>query len=333
MRNAGQFLIDPTEFLGWFTGLGIAAVVLMLFTLSKLRSSYFQKLSPTITPENFSTGLAIGGGVSIVSTLVLTFLSFAFFGTVVNFTGAKLDPNVAEVAGIDQSQFAVASTPATARIAAHGAMQGARSPKARIVIVVAVILLVIGAGYAFTALELGFAGDFAAMSAGVALPEELTKAAAGLAILYLLFQTKEMSPTHFRRSVLAAFGIAGLGFGAGEALKYFGAYATQDAGIFIYVVRAVWCVTLHGSWTLIVGAILCSDLPQDPQELEKKGMDVFYAVLLACIPTILAHGLYNTCCEHAGILLWIVGGLSMFAAVCTIEAFCEDTEAPQEAAT
>ncbi|HIC89893.1 MAG TPA: PrsW family intramembrane metalloprotease, partial [Anaerolineae bacterium] len=319
--------------LGWFIGFGIAAVVLMLFTLSKLRSSYVQKLSPTITADNFIAGLAIGGGVSIVSTLVLTFLSLAFFGTVIKFTGAKIDPTVAEVAGIDQSQFAVANTPWTGRIAAQGARQAARNPRSRIVLVVGIILLAIGAGYAFTALELGFAGDFAAMSAGVALPEELTKAAAGLAILYLLFQTKDMSPTQFRRSVLAAFGIAGLGFGAAEALKYFGAYATQDAGVFIYAVRAVWCVTLHGSWTLIVGAILCSSLPQDPQELEKKGTDVFYAVLLACIPMLLAHGLYNACCEHAGILLWIVGGLSMFAADCTIEACCDDTEAPQEAAS
>ncbi len=36
MHRAGQFLIEPSEFLGWFNALGIIAVAVMIFTLFKL---------------------------------------------------------------------------------------------------------------------------------------------------------------------------------------------------------------------------------------------------------------------------------------------------------
>jgi len=261
---------------------------------------------------------------------VLTLLSLEFFGTVVRITGAEVDPSIAEVTDVDVRQHD------NTRRTGYGQTyfpvlhslerEIERNPKALIFLfIVAVILLVIGAGYAFTALQLGFAADFAAMSAGVALPEELAKAAAGIAILYLLFRTKDMSVSQFRRCVLAAFGIAGLGFGAGEALKYFGAYSCQGAGILTYAVRAVWCVTLHGSWTLIVGAILSFALPNDPRQLEESAERLFYTTLLACIPSVLAHGLYDACCKHGAMLLWTVGGLSILTAVVLVEAFCDET--------
>jgi len=193
-----------------------------------------------------------------------------------------------------------------------------------VVLVVVSLALIIGAGYACTLLQLGFWGSFAAMSAGVALPEELTKAAAGLLILYLLFDTKSLSQVQFRRAVLAAFGIAGLGFGAGEALKYFGTYAQQDADIFWYGVRAVWCVTLHGAWTLLVGAMLTSFLSQDPTSLRNKKAATFYMLLLASILTAIAHGLYNTFCMQDSDIAWVVGGLSIFVALASIEGFLEE---------
>ncbi len=123
---------------------------------------------------------------------------------------------------------------------ARGLGAVAKNKAGLVAIVICILLLVIGAGYAFTVLKLGFWGSFAAMTAGVALPEELTKAAAGLLVLYMVFDTKPLSEIQFRRAILAAFGIAGLGFGAGEALKYFGVYAHEDAGLFWYGVRAVW---------------------------------------------------------------------------------------------
>ena len=329
MHRAGQFLVEPSEFLGWFNELGIVAVGVMVFTLFKLRANYLLRLSPGVSPEKFGVGLGVGGALSIVSTALLTTTSLLFFGTVVELTDTDVNQDRARAAGIDQNRYApTRANPALVYGAARGLGAASKNKAGPVVIVVGVLLLVVGAGYAFTLLKLGFWGSFAAMSAGVALPEELTKAAAGLLVLYMVFDTKSLSEIQFRRTVLAAFGIAGLGFGAGEALKYFGAYAHEDAGVFWYVVRAVWCVTLHGAWTLIIGAMLATSLPQDPKALENKKADTFGMLLGASVPTAIAHGLYNTCCEHEEVLWMIVGGLSIFVAMFVIEGFME--EKPQE---
>lgn len=329
MHRAGQFLVEPSAFLGWFNVLGIVAVGVMLFTLFKLRANYLLRLSPSVSPEKFGVGLGVGGALSIVSTLLLTTISLMSFGTVVELTNTDVNIDRARAAGIDQNRYApTRANPALVHGAARGLGAASKNKAGQVAIVVGILLLVVGAGYAFTLLELGFWGSFAAMSAGVALPEELTKAAAGLLVLYMVFDTKSLSEVQFRRAVLAAFGIAGLGFGSGEALKYFGAYAHENADVYWYGVRAVWCVTLHGAWTLIVGAILATSLPQDPKSLENKKADTFFMLLLASVPTAIAHGLYNTCCEHVKVLAWIVGGLSIFVAKVAIEDFLE--EKPQE---
>jgi hypothetical protein len=329
MHRAGQFLVEPNEFLGWFNPIGIVAVGVMLFTLFKLRANYLLRLSPSVSPEKFGVGLGVGGALSIVSTLLLTTTSLMFFETVVELTNADVNQDRARAAGIDQNRHAPTRVnPALVHGAARSLGAASKNKALLVAIAVGILLLVVGAGYAFTLLKLGFWGSFAAMSAGVALPEELTKAAAGLLVLYMLFDTKSLSEVQFRRTVLAAFGIAGLGFGAGEALKYFGAYAHEDAGVFWYGVRAVWCVTLHGAWTLIVGAMLATSLPQDPKGLGNKEADTFFMLLLASVPTAIAHGLYNTCCEHVEVLPWIVGGLSIFVAMAAIECFLQEN--PQE---
>lgn len=325
MARAGQFLVSPSEFLGWFTALGIAAVALMSFMLLTLRTHYLVRLSPTITTEKFGGGLAIGGALSIISTLLLTTTSFLLFGTVLELTEADVNPDRARAAGIDQSRYSSAR-PNAALV--HGAARGlgaaSKNKAVRVAIVVVLLLLVIGAGYAFTALKLGFWGSFAAMSAGVALPEELTKAFAGVLVLYLVYDTKSLSQIQFQRAVLAAFSIAGLGFGAGEALKYFGSYAKDDADAFWYGVRAVWCVTLHGAWTLIVGAFVMNYLPRDPNSLVNKKADTFFMLLVASMPTAIAHGLYNTCCGQGHVLLWIVGGASIVVAAWIVETSCQE---------
>ena len=111
-----------------------------------------------------------------------------------------------------------------------------------------------------------------------------------------------------------------------SALKYFGVYAHEDASAFWYGVRAVWCVTLHGAWTLIVGAMLATSLPQDPEALRNKKADTFFMLLVASIPTAIAHGLYNACCLQGEILLWVVGGLSLLVAHRAVEAFLEEKQ-------
>jgi hypothetical protein len=104
MHRAGQFLVEPSDFLGWFTGLGILAVVLMLFTLSKLRGGFLFRLSPGVTTEKFGVGLGVGGALSIVSTILLTTTSVMFLGTLVKLTGKDVNQDRARAAGIDQGR-------------------------------------------------------------------------------------------------------------------------------------------------------------------------------------------------------------------------------------
>ena len=328
MQSAGQFLVPLSAFFDWFNTPGIVAVGVMLFMLFKLRANYLLRLSTDITPEKFNIGLGVGSALSIVSTLLLTTTSLMFLENVVEMTGVGLNPDRAHAAGIDQTRYPATQPSSVGVMAAKGfGTAAAKNKYGQAVIVVSVLLLVIGAGYAFTMLNLSFWESFLAMSMGVGLPEELSKAAAGLLVLYMIFDTKSLSEFQFRRAVLAAFGIAGLGFGAGEALKYFGEYAHEGANAFAYGLRAVYCVTLHGAWTLIVGGMLATSLPQDPKLLENKKIDTFYMLLLASIPTAIAHGLYNTLCFQDNILLALSwGGLSIFVAFRVIEAFLKENQ-------
>jgi hypothetical protein len=166
------------------------------------------------------------------------------------------------------------------------------------------------------------------MSCGVGLPEELAKAAVGLLILYAFFDTQSLSPANFRRLVLAAFAVAGLGFGAGEAIKYFGVYAHNNLDLFHYLVRATWCVMLHGAWTLLIGVILVYilPLPQELSALKDKAEEVFFGLLCASIPVAVVHGLYDACCVHDGVATWLVGGVSLLLAVIFIGEFSKEKE-------
>ncbi len=193
-----------------------------------------------------------------------------------------------------------------------------RTKVGRAITAVSIFLLVVGAGYAFTLLNLSFWPAFAAMSAGVGLPEELAKAAAGMLILYVIFDTQHVPKVEFRRFILVAFGVAGLGFGAVESLKYFGAYAAENADLFWYVVRATWCVTLHGAWTLIVGGLLIRALPRNAGAIAHKRSAMCEQVVSAALPTAIVHGLYNAACFQGGLLPWVVGGLSLIVAAMVV---------------
>jgi RsiW-degrading membrane proteinase PrsW (M82 family) len=328
MYRAGQFLIQPSEFLNWLTLPGIMAVGVMLYTLYRLHENLIRRLSPDVTLARFAAGLAVGGAVGIASTLILTVAACASFEATQEWTGAVVNENRIRASGIDQQRYAGRQAPDTVSLVRSGITAwrfAGNNPRASILtFVVGVLLLVVGCGYACTLLQLGFVGSFAAMSAGVGLPEELAKAAAGLLILYHVFDTKVLSEAQFKRAVLAAFATAGLGFGAGEALRYFGAYANEGAGFEWYLVRAVWCVTLHGAWTLIVGAVATSFLPQNPAKLEGKFDELCYQFLILSIPVAIAHGLYNACCGYNVAFPWIaMGVLSFVVASVIVRAFLE----------
>jgi|GEM_PF-4646397 len=104
MYRAGQFLVEPSEFLGWFNTLGMIAVGVMLFNLFRLREKYLIRLSPRVTLERFGIGLGVGGALGIVSTLLMTTASLMCFGKVVEFTGADVNQDLARIAGIEKNQ-------------------------------------------------------------------------------------------------------------------------------------------------------------------------------------------------------------------------------------
>ena len=263
--------------------------------------------------------------VSIVLTLVLQTVAVQFLGTTARLTNTA-------VTYMDQSDMSGATVMRGVSQPFRGLGAGVRrNPRLTgilaVLAVIAVLLLVIGAGYAFTALDLPFLGHLAAFAAGVGLVEELSKAAAGLAILYMILcGGSGLSRQQFERRILAALGIAGLGFGAGEALFYFGACAAADSGMLIYAIRAVWCITLHGAWALITGHLLAQHLPLDSAELEADGGRISGRLLISCLPSLLLHAVYNSCCLHGSGFCWMTGAVSLLAAAVIIDGRCSTPE-------
>lgn len=316
LPTLGQFLVPLSAFFNWFNLLGILSVGVMWATLHWLYKNYARKLWPDLSESAMKMSLGVGGVVSIMLTFLLTGTSFMFLVTVLSITSSPINSSVAMVAEIDQSEVEKdrSRNGVAGHVARHGFNAVTKSRVGKYLSLITGVLLVVGAGYAYTLLELPFLESFMAMSAGVGFPEELTKIAAGLLVLYYIFDVKELTPKQFYPKVLVAFGLAGLGFGAVEALKYFGAYAEAGEGLVSHLLRAVFCVTLHGSWTLTSGAILSSFLTPQVEQLQRDKLDTAYRVCLAAIPSALCHGLYNTLAFRNSALCFVVGAVSIYIA-------------------
>ncbi|QDU59568.1 hypothetical protein Pan216_03980 [Planctomycetes bacterium Pan216] len=399
MIEAGQFLSKPGSVLGFLSGFGIVGIGLAMWTLMTLRSRYVDKLVPGLGAFGYLKGIGLAASISIGLTLVLQTLSLLLLSTTAHVASA----DTSQVAKMSGFQTIVRSAGPTVAKNVATAAQRSRGLAVVLMIIstVFVLLLVVGAGYAFTALDMSFLGHFAAFSAGVGLVEEFSKAIAGLAILYLIVpKGSNLTQKEFEWRVLGSFGIAGLGFGFGEALHYFEIYSQWGCGIDMYALRAIWCVTLHGAWTLIVGQLLLMfypDLPkncaeveevfansapqtanevgkQEDEEVDKRDGEVSstcprcgwsyawdgqhcghckpgsikvneasgptgaekvsgwaFMILLACLPSLLLHALYNTCCLHESDFMWVVGGGTILIAVAIIYANTEPSNV--EAAT
>jgi RsiW-degrading membrane proteinase PrsW (M82 family) len=267
--------------------------------------------------------------ISIGLTLVLQTLS------VMSFTVAV---EVTEAPGNQVSQLSSSSVPlgravnhdarAVAGIGKAVPMNRKAAEAAALIAAIVILLFVIGAGYVFTALELSFSSHFVALSAGVGLVEEFTKAIAGVVIFYWVIRRLPNGDAQgHKKRVMAAFGLAGLGFGAGEALHYFGVYNDIGSGISCYAIRAVWCVALHGCWAMISGAIVASWLPAvwDRSIGVRKASGV---ILASCIPSVILHGFYDAACIHESSLCWVTGIVSIVAAYVIFESVF-DQDAPQ----
>lgn len=331
MIEAGQFLSKPGAAITFLSGLGIVGLGLLLWTLWIARRKYVARLVPAITDEGFIRAIGLGGALSIVLTLVLQTLSLVFLGVTVEITGAAANQ-------VGQMRSSSSVPPVAIHGGAH-AVQGigkslSRNPRAAgvaaVVAVTLILLLVVGAGYAFSAIDLPFLPHFIAYTVGVGLLEECTKAVAGVVVCYwIVQQAPDDTPKGHHRRVMAAFGLAGLGFGAGEAFHYFGVYNELNAGMGWYAVRAIWCVALTCELDVDLWRIIASSLPvlwDKTIDLRKIGG----LILVSCIPSMILHGFYDAACLHGSSLCWVTGIVSMIAAMSLFESSIGE-ETPQVA--
>ena len=327
--EAGQFLSKPGAAITFLSGLGIVGIILTWLTLQTARQKYLARLLPTMTDDVFIKAIGLGAVISLGLTLVLQALSITFFGVAVE---------VMEAPANQVSQLPSSSVPRTAAVrggarAVVGLGKGlTKNPKAAgvaaFIAAIVILLFIVGAGYVFSALELSFFSHFIAFSLGVGLVEEFTKAVASVAIFYGVFRQLPVGDAQgHRKRVMAAFGLAGLGFGAGEALHYFGIYNDMGSGIESYALRAVWCVALHCCWTMITGAIIASWLPAvwDNSVGLRKASGV---ILASCVPSLILHGFYDAACIHGSGLYLVTGIVSIIAAYAVFESTFEQ-DAPQ----
>lgn len=331
MIEAGQFLSKPGAAITFLSGFSILGLLMLWWTLRTVKQKYVTRLVPSITNETFLKAIGLGGVVSIVLTLVLQTLSLVFLNVTVEVTGAAAN----QVTQMSPGRVHPVAIHGGARVVEGIGKSLPKNPRAvataAVVAIVVILLLVVGAGYAFSAIDLSFFPHFIAFTVGVGLMEECTKAIAGLAICYwILAQAPDGTPLDHRKRIMAAFGLAGLGFGAGEALHYFGVYNDVGSGIGIYAVRAIWCVALHACWATISGAIAASSLPavwDKNVDLRKLGG----IILASCVPSMILHGFYDAACVHESSLCWVTGIVSIIAAISVFQSTVGGAEASQAA--
>jgi RsiW-degrading membrane proteinase PrsW (M82 family) len=213
------------------------------------------------------------------------------------------------------------------RTATHGVVRSLGSfKKGKGTVFIAAVfafLMLIGGGYAFTAIQLPLWGHMIAFTVGVGITEELCKL---LAVSVLLLPSLMI----FRsRASLLPYIMAGLAFGVGESFIYFQSYSDAGLDVTIYLIRAIWCVSLHVCWTVIVGRLIIDHLKETPYPedfLTSKAFDV----LLLILPAAALHGIYDAFCMHDN----LIGGLivGMISIGWAFEIFTQYVE-PESAAS
>lgn len=156
-------------------------------------------------------------------------------------------------------------------------------PRDNYILIVLAIVMLIGGGYAFTAMhDLGLIAHFLAFTFGVGLTAEFGKLIAvaiivspGLGLLK-------------NRTTLLPFLIAGMGFGLAEAFLYLGDYSMAEVNGIEHYLRGTWSVLLHTSWAAITGYMVLIFQSKSPE----------WYLGFVMIPTALLHGLYDALCAH-----------------------------------
>jgi RsiW-degrading membrane proteinase PrsW (M82 family) len=270
MIEFSSFMIPWNAIFSILSGSAFIATIAMAFLLFKAQSKLVAQ-DPHCTSETFWTGLVVTAICSIVLVLILQVVANYAFN--VAFDG----DNMGEKAQVG-AQFS-------------------KNPRSFAVLIVT---LLVGGGYAFSFVEASLITHIFSCTIGIGFLEEAAKAFSAIIIFSMFYKGNG-----YRHS-LAPFVIAGLGFGAGEALHYFATYNLNEMGFGIYLVRAWWCVALHAAWTLIVGDFIIRAFNGIPSIDQLSGDD--YGKLIGCLlPSMVMHGFYNAFCFHNIPLSWVVG--------------------------
>jgi RsiW-degrading membrane proteinase PrsW (M82 family) len=199
-----------------------------------------------------------------------------------------------------------------ARYAALGP-GGGKATLGRIVLWIAAYI--IGWGYSRSLEPDSFVEHIFSFSLGAGVVEKLIKGFAGLFFFFFVLrgysQDKYGCETKSVPRTALAFTLAGLSFGAGEAIFYFQVYSSLGSEPSIYILRAVWCVLLHGTWSFLTGVLFgVVDSPGGPPQSDA----VAWAMLVgSLLPAVLLHGIYDACCVHSVTAMWVTGGLCLGA--------------------
>lgn len=275
MIEFSSFMVPWNAIFLLFSGNSLIGMIALGFLLYMAQGK-LTALDPHCTQETFWNSLLVTGICSIIAVLVLQIVaniaySLAFSG------GAYTQGTVQFARSLEHSRGGIA---------------------------ILLITILIGGGYAFAFADVSLPTHLFSCTVGIGFLEESAKCVAALAVFDLVYR-KQGSRYSF-----APFVIAGLGFGWGEALHYFGGYNMAECPLPIYLVRALWCVLLHAAWALIAGDRIVRRFKGIPNVDSMKQDD--YLALLGCLlPSIVLHGVYDAFCFQGIPLAWIVGIVSL----------------------
>ena len=281
MIELSSFLI-PTESILWFINeYSLIALVLMIGLLVFMQKALFSQ-DGVSRVSVFIPSLLVTALISMVLVLVLQIVAmFVFEAVYAAMTESRSGAGAARAIG-----------------AASSGRVGF------IAMIVLGITFLIGGGYAVVYMESSIFMNFAGSIIGVGFLEEAMKLLAATIIFFCFYRKLGL------RYSLAPFAIAGLGFGAGEALHYFGAYAMYGSDLRMYILRALWCVSLHAAWTLISGSLVVQMFGRIPNLTDLSGED-YCRVLLCLAPSAILHGIYNGFCWAGSGFFVTVGIISL----------------------
>jgi TPR repeat protein len=284
MSEAGQFLFDPTALFSSIDPYIIFYAGLLFFVALFIRKYGLQPLTPSNQTGNYWIGLVITSILSIIAVLVIQEIAI-YYATVV----LSVAPSTVLRTGI----YAIRDF--------HGESEF-------FPIAIAIMLFLIGGGYAYSDFDVSLPVHIFTFIVSVGVVEEMSKAFAGVALCLFMFSL----PLRLGRgAIISAFGIAGLGFGIGEAFHYYAIYQQGGAGLDAYLIRCLWCVPLHFCWTIITGSRVANHLSEVFANNNTKFRQLFWILFGAAIPSIVLHGLYDAFCTHDIPYSWCVGLVSI----------------------